>query len=222
MGGLGNCSAKDMLSHLSMSDPRTRTVSRSPRLLWWLFLASFLCLCCWASPSSQGNILVDELFEHVAGDAFDTQSLDHGSSLVTRQSNASSFLEDNSFVSTTVTPGTSQFWTFRLNSTATTTLYITIGACTQPFPKPGLNATEIYSKDPLPSLQLYSSTDASNTQPGPSSPSGAQVNGLIQGFVNVTLENITSSVFFTVVAPSISSNYEGTWSYQLGSSTKGD
>jgi hypothetical protein len=148
----------------------------------------------------------------------------HESHLVTRQSNESIPLSDNSIVPMGINPGTTDFWTFspaQNNISGTTTVYITISACTQPFPKSGLNATQIYTNQTLPALQLYISTDASNTRPGPDTDATKQVmTELSLGFTNVTLDDITADVYISVVARNVSSDWQGTWTYQLGSSTK--
>jgi len=149
----------------------------------------------------------------------------HEFSLVTRQSNESAQLSDNSIVSKTIAPGATDFWTFSpslLNIHGSPTLYITISACTQPSPLPGLNATQIYASENLPSLQLYISTDSTNTKPGPDSDASLQtVQILSQGFTNFSMPSVSDDVYISVVAGSVSSNWKGSWSYELATSTQG-
>ena len=134
-------------------------------------------------------------------------------------------LSDNSIVPKTINPGTTDFWTFSpssLNVSSSSTLYITINVCTQPFPKVGLNATEIYANETLPSLQLYISQDSSNPQPGPASdPSLQDLATLSQGFASYNISGVSADVFLSVVAQNVTSNWQGSWSYQLATSTKG-
>jgi hypothetical protein len=191
-----------------------------------LFLVTCFCITCLASTPSADDVWINDLSDNGPGAIINPLLSDsHTSVLVTRQSNDSVLLNDNSIITKTISPGTTDFWTFSpsfLNIGGSVTLYITISACTEPSPKVGLNATQIYTSETLPSLQLYVSTDSSNPRPGPTSDSSTQtLSELSQGFANITVLDISNDVFISVVAQNIPSNWQGTWSYQLATSTKG-
>ena len=174
-------------------------------------------------------MIYNDLLPVDAGTLIDSVSINvHESHLVARQSNVSTPLGNNAVVGMDLAPGTTDFWTFSpsllniTDTTNTTTLYITVNTCTQPFPKPGLNATEVYAKGELPPLQLYVSTSPANKLPGPSADSSLQtVLQLVAGFANVTLPGVPSDVYISVSALNTSSDWQGSWSYQLGTSTTG-
>jgi len=204
---------------------KARSRSSRPITVLCLFLATLLATFCRASNSFQNDIMYSGLLDEDTGTIFESLLLDlQESHLVTRQSNESIPLSDNSIVPMGINPGTTDFWTFspsQNNISGTTNVYITVSACTQPFPKSGLNATQIYTNQTLPALQLYISTDASNTRPGPDTDATTQVmRELSLGFTNITLADITADVYISVVAPNVTSDWQGTWTYQLGSSTK--
>jgi hypothetical protein len=142
--------------------------------------------------------------------------------LVARQSNVSVELADNSVVGMDIDPASTNFWTFPVNTTSHLgdQIYITISACTQPSPNVNLNATEVYAKGSPPPLQLYVSTDPSNTRPGPGSQGHQETQSLLNGFANMTFGGVTSDVYISVVAPNITADWQGGWTYQLGSSTQ--
>lgn len=202
------------------------TRSYRPSILLYLFLATFWTSNCLASASSENDLLYNGILSSDIGTTLDSAILEsHEFNLVTRQSNESVLLSDNSIVPKDINPGTTDFWTFSpssLNISGSPTLYITISACTQPFPKVGLNATQVYASETLPSLQLYISTDSSNPKPGPDSDTSLQtMQNLSQGFTNVTLSSLSDDVYISVVAENITSKWQGSWSYQLATSTKG-
>jgi Stretch-activated Ca2+-permeable channel component len=200
-------------------------------ILLFLLLATSFLPPCLASESFADVILYDDVLGMDIGSAFEALPLlRRESHLVARQSNESRQLSDNSIVPIEILPGTTEYWTFSpsfLNFTKNytgSTLYITVGACTQPFPKVGLNATEIYAKESPPTLQLYYSTDSANTRPGPHSDATRQnMTELSQGFtsVNITLADLKKDVNIAVYAQNITSDWQGSWTYQIGSSTKG-
>lgn len=209
---------------LSMIPHTARNQFRRPTILLFLFLATFGTTLCRATNSFTNDVMYGGLLGEDTGTGFEPLLLDaHESHLVTRQSNESIPLSDNSIVAMLINPGTTDFWTFspsNLKINGPTTLYITISTCTQPSPQSGLNATEIYANQTLPALQLYVSTDASNTRPGPDTDATKQdMRELVLGFTNITLDDITSDVYISVVAQNVSSDWQGGWTYQLGSST---
>ena len=202
--------------------------TRSYRLsiLLYLFLATFWCTNSRASTSLENDGLLTGLLNKDIGSGLDSLLVEsQKSSLVTRQSNESVQLSDNSIVPKNINPGTTDFWIFSpslLKISSTSTLYITINVCTQPFPKVGLNATEIYANETLPPLQLYISQDSSNPQPGPGSdPSLQDLETLSLGFASYNVSPISTDVFLSVVTQNITSNWQGSWSYQLATSTEG-
>jgi hypothetical protein len=171
-------------------------------------------------------MLYDGVFNNDAATTLDSlRHESHEFSLVSRQSNESAQLSDNSIVPKTIAPGATDFWTFSpslLNIHGSPTLYITISACTQPSPASGLNATQIYASENLPSLQLYISTDSTNTKPGPDSDASLQtVQILSQGYANFSIPSVSDDVYMSVVAGSVSSSWQGSWSYELATSTEG-
>jgi hypothetical protein len=194
-------------------------------LLIVLFLATLLSKCL-ATTTSDGMLYSGLLdMDNIIDSLLDG----HNSHLEVRQSNISVTLADNAVVGMDINPASATYWTFPgtlLNSTNSTTgngtaLYITVSTCTQPAPKAGLNATQVYANSTLPVLQLYVSTDSSNTLPGPGSNATLQtVRNLSNGFGNVTLEGVSSDVYISVVSQNITSDWQGSWSYQLGTSTK--
>jgi Stretch-activated Ca2+-permeable channel component len=166
------------------------------------------------------------MYEREISPALDSLQLDTTHfHLVSRQSNASLQLTDNAIVAMNIVPGAIDFWTFSpssLNISGGASLYITVSTCTQPFPKAGLNATQVYASGAPPALQLYVSRDSSNSRPGPGSDFSKQnMTVFSQGFVNVTLTDISNDVFISVVSQDVSSDWQGDWSYQLGSSITG-
>lgn len=195
-----------------------------PVTLLCLFLATFCATLCRAENSFPNDVMYRGLQGEDTGKGLESLLLDaQGSHLVTRQSNESIPLSDNSIVAMAINPGTTDFWTFSpsvLKISGPTTVYITISACTQPSPKSGLNATEIYTNQTLPALQMYISTDASNTRPGPDTDATKQdMRELSLGFTNITLDDVTTDVYISVVAQNVTSDWQGGWTYQLGSST---
>ena len=209
----------------SMSPLNSRSQSRRPISLLCLFLATFLAALCLASNSFPNDVVYRGVLGENSETGFEPLLLEtHESHLVTRQSNQSIPLSDNSIVPMGINPGTTDFWTFspsQLNISGPTTVHITVSACTQPFPKSGLNATKVYANQTLPALQLYVSTNKSNPRPGPDTDATKQVmRGLSQGFTNITLENVTGDIYISVAAPNVTSDWQGSWSYQLGTSTK--
>ena len=198
-------------------------------ILRWLFLATIASSCCLATSSFPDSPIYGELSNLDSGGIIDSLSLGiQKSHLVVRQSNESNPLSDNAVIGMDLAPGTTDFWTFspsQLNVTnegGSITLYITVNTCTQPFPKAGLNATQIYQQSVLPPLSLYVSTDPSNKLPGPSADSSRQnVTQLNAGFANMTLSDVSSDVYISVSAQNTSSDWQGSWSYQLGTSTTG-
>jgi hypothetical protein len=199
-------------------------------ILLFLLLATTFSTLCLGSESFADVILYNDLLGVDIGSAFEALPLlGRDSHLVARQSNESRQLEDNSIVPIEILPGTTEYWTFSpsflnlTNNYTGSTLYITVGACTQPFPKVGLNATEIYAKESPPALQLYYSTDPANTRPGPHSDTTRQnATELSQGFasVNITLTDLKKDVNIAVYAQNITSDWQGGWTYQIGSSTQ--
>ena len=197
----------------------------------WLLLATLLSTLCLASMPFEQDGLFDSLLGidiEVAREALSLQG-ETSSHLVSRQVNESRQLTDNSVTPKEISPGNLDFWTFPAsqwnNSKAkiSSTLYITVSACTQPFPRTGLNATEVYARGSPPALRLYVSTDQSNRQPGPSSdPTHQNMTSLSFGFANMSLavKDITKDIYISVSAQNISSDWQGTWTYQIGASTQ--
>jgi hypothetical protein len=216
--------------HLRIPSNRAKSLQRRSILLY-LLLAAILSTLCLASESFTDVILYNDLLGMDIGSVLDSLPLlGHENHLVSRQSNESRQLQDDSIVPIEILPGTTEFWTFSpsfLNLTQSSTgstLYITVSACTQPFPKVGLNATEIYAKGSPPALQLYLSKDSSNSRPGPHADATRQnMTELIRGFasINVTLTDLKKDVYIAVSAQNITSDWQGDWTYQIGSSTKG-
>ncbi len=194
--------------------------------LMYLFLAIFWCTNCLASTSLDNDGLYSGLLNKDMESGLDSLLVKSQEfNLATRQSNESVQLSDNSVVPKNIIPGTTDFWTFSpklLNVSSSSTLYITISVCTQPFPNVGLNATEVYANETLPPLQLYISQESSNSRPGPGSDSSLQdFETLSQGFASYNVSGISSDVFLSVVAENVTSNWQSTWSYQLATSTRG-
>lgn len=200
---------------------------RDPRWPRLAFVLSFLFLATYHSTLCQAfshDLPYNGFVDGDSGRILDSLFVDsHESHLVARQSNESVQLHDNAIVPMAINPETTQFWTFspsELNITGSPTLYITISACTQPSPAVGLNTTEVYENNVAPRLQLFVSINPSNTRPGPGSdPSTQQSAQLSQGFANFTLSNVSSNVYISVAAPSLPSEWQGQWTYQLGTST---
>src|SRR5437667_5644882 len=215
-----------VLYSTSMNAQHRPTRSYRPSTLSYLFLATFWSMNCLASNTFEQDGLYTGLLSSDTRSSMDTSVKDsHPFNLVTRQSNESVQLADNSIVPKEIFPGTTDFWTFSpslQNVSASSTLYITVSACTQPFPKIGLNATQIYTNETLPPLQLYISIDPSNPRPDPSSSSLPQTSqNFSLGFTSFNITPITKDVFLSVAAQNTTSNWEGSWSYQLATSTKG-
>jgi hypothetical protein len=215
-----------ILQIITMKTSHQLTRSYIPSTLLYLFLVTFWYTNCLASTSLEMDGLLPESLNKDVGSGLDSLLVEsHEFNLVTRQSNESVQLSDNSIVPKDINPGTSDFWTFSpslLKVSSSSTLYITISVCTQPFPKVGLNATEIYTNETLPPLQLYISQDSSNPKPGPGSNSSLQnLQTLSGGFASYNVSGISTDVFLSVVAQNVPSNWQGSWSYQLGTSTKG-
>lgn len=197
-----------------------------PSTLLYLLLVTLWCKICRASTSVENTALLTGSLNKDPGSNLNALLVEpHEFNLVARQSNESVQLSNNSTVSMNINPGTTDFWTFSpslLKVSSSSTLYITISVCTQPFPKVGLNATEIYANETLPPLQLYISQNSSNPRPGPASDSSLQnVKTLSQGFASYNVSHVSTDVFISVVAQNVTSNWQGSWSYQLATSTIG-
>src|SRR5947207_1003611 len=164
-----------ILHTITMNTSYRPTRSYRPSILLHLFLATFWCTNCLATTSFDNDGLYAGLLNKDMESGLDSLVVKSQEfNLVTRQSNASVQLSDNSIVPKDIIPGTTDFWTFSpklLNVSSSSTLYITINVCTQPFPKIGLNATEVYANETLPPLQFYISEDSLNSRPGPGSDS---------------------------------------------------
>ena len=191
-----------------------------------LFLATFYALTLLASPHQHGAIYDDPLLLGILPNSpVPVQQRDPSHQLIARQSNESTSLPANAIVSKDISPETTDFWTLslgQLNVSGSATVYITVSTCTQPFPKPGLNATQIYLNETLPPLQIYVSTDAANSRPGPASNPPIQPQDLKMGYASVNISGVTNDVFLAVVTGNISSKWQGSWSYQIGASTQGN
>ena len=188
-----------------------------------LFLATVCALMLMASPHQNGAFYDDLLVLDILPD--NPVPLQQRQQLVARQSNESISLPANAIVSQNISPETTTFWTLslaHLNVSGSQTVYITVSICTQPFPRPGLNATEIYLSETLLPLQIYVSMDAANSRPGPGSNPPINPLDLTLGYASVNLSGVTNDVFLAVVAGNISSNWQGSWSYQIGASTQGN
>lgn len=195
-----------------------------------LLLATMVFRLCLASMLFEGDGMFDSLLGIDIGAAKDALSLQGETShLVSRQINESIPLVDNSITPKEISPEGLDFWIFPASQWNTSsakigsTLYLTLSACTQPFPRTGLNATEVYANGSPPALRLYFSTDPSNRQPGPSSdPARQNMTTLSFGFANTSLvlSNATQDVYIGVSAQNISSDWQGTWTYQIAASTQ--
>lgn len=185
---------------------------------------------CFASMPFEGDGLYDSLLGINIEAATEVLSLQGGdtSHLVSRQVNESRLLTDNAITPKEISPGNLDYWTFpasQWNSSKAnigSTLYITISACTQPFPRTGLNATEVHARGSPPALRLYVSTDPANKQPGPTADTTRQnMTSLSFGFANMSLVlmDTKQDVHISVSAQNISSDWQGTWTYQIGVST---
>ncbi|RUP42798.1 stretch-activated Ca2+-permeable channel component-domain-containing protein [Jimgerdemannia flammicorona] len=109
-----------------------------------------------------------------------------------------------------------------IDPSGTWNLFVTLTTCSQPVGGSG---------SPGP-LQLFVSTNARNTLPGPSAPSDAQTsgdpskgNGTLAGFLDVTMLSLSlaqiKNVWIGVSAPQLQGQgWTGNWTYQLGVSTK--
>jgi calcium channel MID1 len=209
----------DILRYIMISPYRSKWQERSTVFVI-LLLATLLPRVCVAT------IFEDMVYRAMDMDGVVIDSLLDGRHphLVERQSNVSVLLADNSVVGMDINPASTDFWTFPFNSSnpGNGTVYITVSTCTQPFPNVQLNATEVYANGTPPALQLYVSTDPSNTRPGPGQDDSRQTTQTFtNGFVNITLNSVTSDVYITVLSHNISADWQGSWSYQLGTSTQG-
>jgi len=179
-----------------------------------------------ASAHQQGAFYDDFLLVDILPDSpVPLQQRDPSQQLVARQSNESITLPANAIVSHDISPETTNFWTLslaHLNVSGSEMVYITVSICTQPFPRPGLNATQVYLTETLPPLQIYVSMDGANSRPGPGSNPPIDPLNLTLGYASVDLLGVTNDVFLSVVAGNISSNWQGSWSYQIGASTQGN
>ena len=90
------------------------------------------------------------------------------------------------------------------------TLYVTLSICDQP-----ASTLKIPNGAPPP-LQLYISTDAQNPKPDGKNNNGAVP--VVNGLGSYTLQT-ADDVFFTVTAPSESTDFDGPYSYELTAST---
>jgi len=219
----------------TMKPPRRRGTRSPHRLLVRKALRAttllplfFVALCTWtvcaSSPSHYLDLSANDIFDTLPDIPDILQQRDLSHDLVTRQSNESTQLQPSTITSQDISPATTDFWTFpisQLNLTGSTTVYFTVSACTQPFPRPGLNATQIYMNETLPPLQVYVSTDAANSRPGPGSNPPIQPANLTLGYVNFNVSGVTGDVFLSVVAGNVSSDWQGSWSYEIGASTDG-
>jgi Stretch-activated Ca2+-permeable channel component len=214
----------------SMKAPRRRR-TRSPNTLVFLrhlprayLLSLFLAvLCAWTVCASHPpvDISSNDIFDPLPDIPDVLQQRDLSHDLVTRQSNESTQLQPNAITSKDISPATTDFWTFptsQLNLTGSTTVYFTVSVCTQPFPRPGLNATQIYLNETLPPLQIHVSA---NSRPGPGSNSSVQPAELSLGYAAVNVSGVTGDLFLSVVAGNVSSDWQGSWSYEIGASTQG-
>jgi len=178
----------------------------------------------------EGDEMFDSLLGIDIGAAKDALSLQGETShLVSRQLNESIPLVDSSITPKEISPEGLDFWIFPASQWNTSsakigsTLYLTLSACTQPFPRTGLNATEVYTQGSPPALRLYFSTDPSNRQAGPRSHQARQNMTTVSfGFANTSLvlSNATQDVYIGVSAQNISSDWQGTWTYQIAASTQ--
>jgi len=216
---------------MNLLPPFSQSKLPCPMSAWFLFLVTWLSLLnCLASAGFEQQQDGVNVFEALLGNTGESlPQLANGvvgsQHLTARQLNATFDLNDNSSITREIAPANIDYWTFspsRLNVTAGSSLYLTLSVCTQPFPRPGVNATEVYTSQTLPPLQLYVSTDVSNTHPGPGVDSTTQaVSSTSQGFANFTISSISSDVHLSIVSSNTTSDWLGSWTYSLGSSTFG-
>lgn len=193
---------------------------RARALLLHLFLAAFCALTVCASHTPV-DLSSNDIFDPLPDIPDILQQPDLSHDLVTRQSNESTELQPNAITSKDISPASTDFWTFptsQLNLTGSTTVYFTVSACTQPFPRPGLNATQIYLNETLPPLRIYVSA---NSRPGSGSNLSVELTELSLGYAAVNVSGVTGDLFLSVVAGNVSSDWQGTWSYEIGASTQG-
>jgi len=209
----------------------SRSKLRCPMSALFLFLVTLLCMLTrLASAGLEQQQDGSGIFQALLGNTRESlpqlpDSVVGSQHLRARQLNATFELSDNSTITREIGATSIDYWTFspsRLNVTAGSNLYLTLSVCTQPFPNPGLNATEVYATQTIPPLQLYVSTDASNLRPGPGVDSTTQaVTSANQGFANFTINSISSDIYLSIAAGNVTSDWQGTWTYSLGSSTFG-
>ncbi|KAI8144396.1 stretch-activated Ca2+-permeable channel component-domain-containing protein [Fennellomyces sp. T-0311] len=90
-------------------------------------------------------------------------------------------------------------------------LFLTLTSCSQPTPPPNYEGE-------IPSLDVFLSTSADNTLPGPSQ--GLLVNDTKFGRVAWENTQPIANLWIGVVAPTLTENWNGNWTFQIAVSTE--
>ena len=91
-------------------------------------------------------------------------------------------------------------------------LFLTLTSCSQPTPPANYEGE-------IPSLDVFLSTSEDNTLPGPSQ--GLLVNDTLFGRVAWENTEPISKLWIGVVAPTLTENWNGNWTFQIAVSTEG-
>ncbi|ORY93463.1 stretch-activated Ca2+-permeable channel component-domain-containing protein [Syncephalastrum racemosum] len=141
------------------------------------------------------------------------------------QSSVTVQLNNSQILSTAIASGDLQHYYFSSSSSssaaapsllshiterAPSSLYLSLTACSQP------TAPSNYQGE-VPSLDIYLSFSSDNALPGPGN--GAIVNDSIPGRIDWRKDDFQSDVWIGVVAPTLTDNWTGNWTYEIAVST---
>ncbi|KAI9320418.1 stretch-activated Ca2+-permeable channel component-domain-containing protein [Dichotomocladium elegans] len=90
-------------------------------------------------------------------------------------------------------------------------VFLTLTICSQPMPPASYEGQ-------VPSLDIFLSTSSANTLPGPNQ--GVRVNDTMLGRIAWESDMPVSDLWIGVVAPTLTQNWVGNWTYQLAVSTQ--
>lgn len=128
-------------------------------------------------------------------------------------------LNDSSIYTTSISSGDLQHYYFSasavrsllaLDKRAVPNVYLTLATCSQPVAPSGFQGE-------VPSLEMYLSTSSENTLPGPGAGS-TMVNDSYPGWLGWT--NTEEEIWIGIVAPTLTDNWTGNWTYEIAVSTQ--
>lgn len=132
-------------------------------------------------------------------------------------------LNNSQILSTAIASGDLQHYYFSSSSSSASSLlshiterdpsslYLSLTACSQP-------AAPSNYQGEVPSLDIYLSFSSDNALPGPGN--GAIVNDSIPGRIDWQKDNFQSDIWIGVVAPTLTDNWTGNWTYEIAVSTE--